>query len=245
MRLTEGHLLGGRVRYAQPAEGFRSGIEPVLLAAVGAGPAGRAGAGRRQRRRRGAALPGGARAGAGRGGGGTGCRHWPHWPPPTPRRTGVDGLSFLAAPLEGGRSARTVRSCHGQPALSSAAAARPRRTLARERAKRARPGLLAAWASGSAAPLRRHGSLTLILPAAPPGRSAWPAMQAAQCPAAAVLPLWPKSGRPGQAGPGAGATARPLPACGCCPAWCCTKPDGRFTPETAGVLRGGAALDWG
>ncbi|HLB98700.1 MAG TPA: SAM-dependent methyltransferase, partial [Acetobacteraceae bacterium] len=34
MKLTEGHLLGGRVRYAQPREGFRSGIEPVMLAAA-------------------------------------------------------------------------------------------------------------------------------------------------------------------------------------------------------------------
>ena len=31
---TDGHLLGGRVSYAQPREGFRSGIEPVLLAAA-------------------------------------------------------------------------------------------------------------------------------------------------------------------------------------------------------------------
>src|ERR1700735_5572240 len=34
MDLTEGHLLGGRVRYAQPRTGFRSGIDPVLLAAA-------------------------------------------------------------------------------------------------------------------------------------------------------------------------------------------------------------------
>ncbi len=33
MQTTAGTLLGGRVRYAQPARGFRSGIEPVLLAA--------------------------------------------------------------------------------------------------------------------------------------------------------------------------------------------------------------------
>ena len=32
--LTHGHLLGERVRYAQPRDGFRSGIEPVLLAAA-------------------------------------------------------------------------------------------------------------------------------------------------------------------------------------------------------------------
>ncbi len=34
LEVTQGHLLGGRVRYAQPRSGFRSGIEPVLLAAA-------------------------------------------------------------------------------------------------------------------------------------------------------------------------------------------------------------------
>ena len=34
MDTTEGTLLGGRVRYAQPARGYRTGIEPVLLAAA-------------------------------------------------------------------------------------------------------------------------------------------------------------------------------------------------------------------
>ncbi len=34
METTDGYLLGGRVRYAQPKAGFRSGIEPVLLAAA-------------------------------------------------------------------------------------------------------------------------------------------------------------------------------------------------------------------
>ena len=43
---TTGHLLGGRVHYAQPRQGFRSGIEPVLLAAWS-----RPGQARRSRRR--------------------------------------------------------------------------------------------------------------------------------------------------------------------------------------------------
>lgn len=33
MEVTDGHLLGGRLRYAQPKDGYRTGIEPVLLAA--------------------------------------------------------------------------------------------------------------------------------------------------------------------------------------------------------------------
>ncbi len=34
MELTHGHLLAGRLRYAQPRDGYRTGIEPVLLAAA-------------------------------------------------------------------------------------------------------------------------------------------------------------------------------------------------------------------
>ncbi len=33
MATTQGHLLGGRVAYRQQVGGFRSGIEPILLAA--------------------------------------------------------------------------------------------------------------------------------------------------------------------------------------------------------------------
>ena len=33
METTQGTLLGGRIRYAQPVDGYRTGIEPVLLAA--------------------------------------------------------------------------------------------------------------------------------------------------------------------------------------------------------------------
>ncbi len=33
MVITNGHLLAGRIHYSQPASGFRSGLEPVLLAA--------------------------------------------------------------------------------------------------------------------------------------------------------------------------------------------------------------------
>ncbi len=33
-KTTQYHLLGGRVSYIQPAEGFRAGIEPILLAAA-------------------------------------------------------------------------------------------------------------------------------------------------------------------------------------------------------------------
>ena len=32
--ITHGHLFDGQIQYAQPRRGFRSGIEPVLLAAA-------------------------------------------------------------------------------------------------------------------------------------------------------------------------------------------------------------------
>ena len=61
--LTDDHLLGGRVRFSQPARGYRVAIDPVLLAA--AVPARRRGARARRggRHRRGQPVPGGAGAG--------------------------------------------------------------------------------------------------------------------------------------------------------------------------------------
>ncbi len=44
MTTTAGTLLGGRVQYAQPTAGYRTGLEPVLLAAQRAGRDGRPGA---------------------------------------------------------------------------------------------------------------------------------------------------------------------------------------------------------
>ena len=61
--LTDDRLLGGRVRFSQPARGYRVAIDPVLLAAAVPARAGRARARRGGWHRRGQPVPGGAGAG--------------------------------------------------------------------------------------------------------------------------------------------------------------------------------------
>jgi len=240
MRLTEGHLLGGRVRYAQPAEGFRTGIEPVLLAASvparanervleggsGAGAAllclaarvpGVAGVGVERDAELAALAAGNARA------------------------NGAGGLSFIAASLETAELAGPFDHAIANPPYHPAhATASP--DPARDSAKRAAPGLLDIWVRQLAKPLRRFGSLTLILPA-----SRLPeclaALDAVQCPAAAIHPLWPKPGRAAKLllvqGRKFGRSPLRL-----LPGLVLHQPDGRFTPDADAVLRDGSPLGW-
>jgi tRNA1Val (adenine37-N6)-methyltransferase len=109
-----------------------------------------------------------------------------------------------------------------------------------ERARRACPGLLEAWARGLAAHLRGRGTLTLLLPAArlPEGLGA---LQAAGCGSLAVLPLWPKPGRAAKLMLLRGIRGGRGPAT-LLPGLVLHQADGRFTDEADAVLRGGAAL---
>src|SRR5262249_9207972 len=142
---TQGHLLDGRVNYAQPATGFRSGIEPVLLAA--AVPA----------QRQEGVLEGGSGAGAallGLAG-----------PVPELRGVGVErdpALATLAAENAQANHQAGVRficadvamlpelgqfdhAIANPPYHASAGTASP--DLGRESAKRGQPGLIATWAT--------------------------------------------------------------------------------------------------
>lgn len=241
MRFTEGHLLGGRVRYTQPAEGFRSGIEPVLLAAaVPARPGERV-------------LEGGSGAGAA-----LLCLA-----ARVPDIVGVgieqdaalaalaadnaaanrfDHLTFPAAPLEtADLSGPFDHAMANPPYHPPGGSVSP--DPARDKAKRARSGLLADWTERLCRGLRRRGSLTLILPATRLPECLG-AMQAAHCPAVAVLPLWPKQGRPAKLvlvqGRRFGRTPLRL-----LPGLVLHNADGEFTLQAQDVLSDGAALDWG
>ena len=163
---TDGHLLDGRVRYAQPRRGFRSGIEPVLLAAaIPARPGSRCW-------RAAAAL----------------APHCSAWPPACPgvqgarHRTGP-GLVALARqnaaangwpdlPLHRGRHrvAAGTRARSTTPAPIRPITATPARLAGRIAPGRQARGRRACWRSGPRpwrAPLRPRGTLTFILPAAP------------------------------------------------------------------------------
>jgi tRNA1(Val) A37 N6-methylase TrmN6 len=213
LELTQGTLLGGRLRYAQPRTGFRTGIEPVLLAAsIPAGPGERV-------------LEGGTGAGAA-----LLCllaRVPEAW------ATGIEADAAMAAVAaanlrENGMARGTVEHAD---VLTAAGAAPfdhamanppwhdPGGTMSpdarRAMAKRASTGLLAAWTAALARQLRVGGTLTLVLPAASLGEG-MAAMRAAGCGRVSLLPLWPRADTPArllllQGVRGAGVSSQILP----------------------------------
>jgi tRNA1(Val) A37 N6-methylase TrmN6 len=189
---TAGTLLGGRLRYHQPDSGYRTGLEPVLLAASIPARAGDA------------VLEAGCGAGAGLlclaarvpGITGTGVERDP-------------ALADLAAENFIANGFATVRAIAGDitvwradapfdhafanpPWHEADSTASP--SPARRAAKQAAPGLLAAWVAAMARALRPRGTLSLILPAACL-TEALMALAAAKCRGTTLLPLWPAQGK--------------------------------------------------
>ena len=191
--VTEGTLLGGAIRYAQPAAGYRTGIEPVFLAAaVPAQP------GQRM-----------LEAGTGAGAGLLCLAH---------RVSGITGLGVEIEPAmaaiamanlaaNGHRevSVMTGDICAlagtvgafdhamANPPWHDAAGSRPAGAL-KQRAKMAPAGLAASWIAALAGCLRMRGTVTLILPprAVPECLAAF---DRAGCGAVLLFPLLPKPGR--------------------------------------------------
>lgn len=190
---TNDRLLGGRVIFAQPRDGFRAAIDPVLLAAAIPVRPGEM------------ILEGGCASGAAslcvaaRVPGITGlgidldsglvslaranavANGWPN-------------LWFIAADLAGCPVSGPVDHAFANPPYHAAGGtASPSSAL--EAAKRAKPGLLNVWVTNLARPLRHRGTLTLILP---PWllEEALAAMRQAHAPGETVFPVWPKTGKP-------------------------------------------------
>jgi tRNA1Val (adenine37-N6)-methyltransferase len=186
-----GTLLDGRVVHAQPEAGHRSGIEPVLLAATVPAKAGER------------VLEGGSGAGAA-----LLCLAYRQ---PEVAGVGVELDPALAA------LARRNAAANGFARLTFAAAditcfapegmfdhamanppwhvptATPSPDATRERARRASPGLIAAWTAAIARPVRVGGSVTLVVGAGVMGE-AMAALSGAGCGSLALLPLWPRGG---------------------------------------------------
>ena len=236
METTEGHLLGGRVRYAQPRAGFRSGIEPVLLAAFLPARAGEF------------VLEGGSGAGAGLlclaarvpGLRGMGIEQDPALV--ALARANADanaqaGLTFQEGDIR--HAAGDFDHAFANPPYHPAGGtASP--DPGREDAKRAGPGALAAWTEALGRHLRPRGTLTLILPAggAP---EVLAAMAAAGVGGGVLLPLWPKPGRAAKlvllrGTKGGKAPFRVLAGL------TLHQAEGGFTMEAEKILRDGAAL---
>lgn len=236
---TPGHLLGGTVRYTQLASGFRTGIEPVLLAAAVPAQAGErvleAGTGA------GAALlclaarlPGVAAVGVERD---------PVLAALASRNIADNGwsarLSVITADVveAGAALGRFEHACANPPWHDPASTASA--DAARRAAKQGQAGLVASWAAALASCLRRHGSLTFILPAALL-TEALAGLDAADCGTRVLAPLWPKPARPAKlilvqgrkSGRGHDRVT---------PGLVLHRPDGSITEEAERIFRAGAA----
>ena len=237
MSTTDGRLLDGRVPYCQPTRGHRSGIEPVLLAAsIPARPGARV-------------LEGGSGAGAGLlclaarvpGVVGLGLELEPA-PLACARlnANALPGLRFEQADLTttpiSGRFDHAMANPPWHPPGT------PSPDVGRELARRATASVFADWARALAAPLRHHGSLTFVLPAAALA-TGLAAFAAAGCGSPILFPLWPRAGREakllllraikGGKGP-----------CRILAGLVLHQADGSFTPAAQAVLRDGHALSF-
>lgn len=240
-RLSQDTLLGGRVRFAQPATGYRAAIDPVLLAA---GVPARSGE---------HVLEGGLGAGA--------AALCLLARVPGAQVTGIEIDRALAAIAAGNAAvngaALTVETAdllefrqgrfdhamanppYQRAGSGSASPAATKRRANRERA----PDALAAWIGALSRRLASRGSLTLVLPAARLSDAAR-AMRDAGLGAIALVPLWPRAGEPAkrmllQGRKSARGGDRLLPGL------VLHQANGAFTPEAEAVLRDGAALGLG
>jgi tRNA1(Val) A37 N6-methylase TrmN6 len=247
--MTDGHLLGGRLRYAQPAVGFRSGIEPVLLAA--SIPA----------RESECVLEAGTGAGAAllclcarvaglRAAGVEIDADLARLAQANAAANGFGGIRIIPGAIETAALPETVDHAPFDHAPFDHALANPpyhaaggteSPIIGRENAKRGSSGLIEAWIMRLSTCLRRQGSLTLIVPAGMVA-SSLAAMAAADSPCSAIFPLWPKRERPAKLvllrGIRQGRTPMKL-----MPGLVLHQPDGSFTDAAQAILREGAGLD--
>ena len=187
METTDGTLLGGRVPYRQPAHGYRTGIEPVLLAAHCPARAGDR------------VIEAGCGAGAGLlcllarvpGVLAEGIEIDPAMAALARDNTGVtihtaDVAGFAPGPVYNHAFANPPwHDWAGTPS------ALPGRALA----KRADVALLDRWLHALANLLRPRGTATVLVPAGQFARAAG-AMRAIGMGAVTLTPLWPRTGRP-------------------------------------------------
>lgn len=231
-------LLGGRVRHAQRADGHRTGIEPVLLAAsIPAAPGVRV-------------LEGGTGSGAGLlclaarvpGVVGVGIERDPALADLARANIAANGfpaLSVLTADLDAARPQGAFDHAFANPPWHHPAGT-PSADPRQEAARRAAPGLLALWVARLAAPLRHRGTLTFALPAAMLP-DALAALAAAGCGSPAVLPLWPRAGRPARLLLLRGIKGGRAP-CALLPGLALHAPQGGYTAAAEAILRDAAPL---
>ncbi len=191
MLTTEGHLLDGRVRYAQPLDGYRTGIEPVLLAASIPARAGER------------VLEAGTGAGAGLlclvarvpGIVGVGVEIDPAMADLARQNVaanGFDSISVATADIAGWHSGGFDHAFSNPPWHDPADTLPPgaRRRLATHEGTVS----LERWVAALRGALRPGGSLTVLVPARQAVR-VMAALQAEGVGRRTLFPLWPKPGR--------------------------------------------------
>ncbi len=188
MELTDGTLLGGRVHYRQPATGYRTGIEPILLAAsIPAKPGDRV-------------LEAGCGAGAGLlcllarlpGVHGTGVERDPAMADLARHNAAANtmALDIVTGTIEALTVPTPFDHAFANPPWHDAAST-PSPTKAW--AKRAEGDVLTRWWAALARSVRHRGTVTLLIPAAQFGRGA-AAARAARLGGLTLMPLWPRAG---------------------------------------------------
>lgn len=192
MDITEDHLLGGRLRYAQPRSGFRSGIEPVLLAAAVPARSGER------------VLEVGSGAGAAllclaarvAGISGVGVERDAALVALAQHNAAANlfhEIAFLAADIAEAPDIGLFDHGFANPPYHSAlGTASP--DASRDAARRAPPELFTVWAASMGRRLRPRGTLTWIV-AASVLPACLAALTAAGCAPSALLPLWPHAGQ--------------------------------------------------
>ncbi len=237
MEISAGTLLGGRVTYLQPRCGFRSGIEPVLLAAaVPAKPAEKV-------------LEVGSGAGAGlfclaarvAGINGVGVEQDLRQVAIARQNAtlnGYDGLDFIEADFLAWRGQARFDHSFSNPPYHRGGTPSP--LASRERAKRADDALLARWVAAMAHNTRPGGSITVSVPVTTLEEIAH-AYRQAGIGRLVVFPLWKR----------AGAQAKLMLVQGICGSranlsiatgLCLHESGGAYTAQTEAILRSAAPL---
>jgi tRNA1(Val) A37 N6-methylase TrmN6 len=231
-------LLGGRVLYSQPATGFRSGIEPVLLAAsVQARPGERvleAGTGA------GAALLClGTRVPGVIGRGVEIDESFARLAAANARANGLTDIEVVAVRIEDAVFPYQFDHAMANPPYHpQGGSASP--VAERETAKRGSGSLMLTWIEALARTLRHRGSLTLIVPGGMVS-DCLTAMSGCRCPCTVLFPLWPKAGRAAKLVILRGLKNARSPM-QLMPGLVLHQPDGSFTAAAQAILRDGAAL---
>jgi tRNA1(Val) A37 N6-methylase TrmN6 len=239
MELSDDTLLSGRVTYRQPLHGYRTGIEPVLLAAaIPARPGDRV-----------------LEAGTGAGGtllalcarvenlSGTGLERDAGMAQLAAGNLAANtfpGIRIVCTPVEDFRADGVYDHAFANPPWHNESST-PSPDAARRSAKIASSSTLRTWIGALAASLRHRGTLSLILPAAQFAQAAaW--LVEAHCTEISVLPLWPKQHVPAKLvilqavyrGKGPGRIM---------PGLVLHEPDGGYTAAASLVLKQGAPLE--